>query len=82
VGGGQWPSLKPSDLAHRSSGDRPRSWTVPRDAEMLTVARRTPSGGWVVQITDAPLDYDNTAYLDALKRAFERFPQIGGRDSP
>ncbi|WP_224366474.1 DUF5953 family protein [Hyalangium versicolor] len=53
-----------------------------RDAELLTRARRTPSGGWVVQLTDAPLDLDNPAHLDALKRAYERFPAIGGRDSP
>ncbi|MFY2564137.1 DUF5953 family protein [Corallococcus terminator] len=53
-----------------------------RDAELLTRARRTPSGGWVVKLTDAPLDYDNPAHLDALKRAYERFPKIGGRDSP
>ncbi|SEM83065.1 hypothetical protein SAMN05444354_1243 [Stigmatella aurantiaca] len=53
-----------------------------RDAELLNRARRTASGGWVVQLTEAPLDYDNPAHLDALKRAYERFPQIGGRDSP
>ena len=53
-----------------------------RDAELLTRARRTLSGGWVVKLTDAPLDYDNPAHLDALKRAYERFPKIGGRDSP
>ena len=53
-----------------------------RDAELLTRARRTPSGGWVVKLTDAPLDYDNPAHVDALKRAYERFPKIGGRDSP
>jgi hypothetical protein len=53
-----------------------------RDAELLKRARRTASGGWVVQLTDAPLDLDNPAHLDALKRAYERFPQIGGRDSP
>ncbi|WP_224372654.1 DUF5953 family protein [Hyalangium versicolor] len=53
-----------------------------RDAELLTRARRTVSGGWVVQLTDAPLDLDNPAHLDALKRAYERFPAIGGRDSP
>jgi Family of unknown function (DUF5953) len=52
------------------------------DGELLTRARRTASGGWVVQLTDAPLDLDNPAHLDALKRAYERFPQIGGRDSP
>jgi hypothetical protein len=32
--------------------------------------------------TEAPLDLDNPAHLDALKRAYERFPVIGGRDSP
>nr|WP_073560150.1 DUF5953 family protein [Archangium sp. Cb G35] len=30
-------------------------------------------------LTDAPLDLDNPAHLDALKRAYERFPEIGGR---
>ncbi|MFY2558399.1 DUF5953 family protein [Corallococcus terminator] len=50
-----------------------------RDAELLTRARRTASGGWVVQLTDAPLDYDNPAHLDALLRAYECFPGIGGR---
>jgi len=53
-----------------------------RDAELLSRVLRTPSGGWVVQLTDAPLDLDNPAHLDALKRAYERFPEIGGRDSP
>jgi hypothetical protein len=53
-----------------------------RDAELLTRARRTASGGWVVQLTDDPLDLDNPAHLAALKRAYERFPEIGGRDSP
>jgi len=53
-----------------------------RDADLLTRARGTPSGGWVVQLTDAPLDLDNPAHLDALKRAYERFPEIGGRATP
>jgi hypothetical protein len=53
-----------------------------RDAELLTRARRTESGGWVVQLTETPLDYDNPAHLDALKRAYERFPKIGGRSTP
>lgn len=51
------------------------------DAELLTRARRTASGGWVVQLTDEPLDYDNPVHLDALLRVYERFPAIGGRDS-
>jgi hypothetical protein len=53
-----------------------------RDAELLSRSRRTTSGGWVVQLTDAPLDLDNPAHLDALKRAYERFPEIGGRAAP
>ncbi|SEL46353.1 hypothetical protein SAMN05444354_106111 [Stigmatella aurantiaca] len=53
-----------------------------RDAEQFKRARRTASGGWVVQLTDAPLDLDNPAHLDALKRAYERFPEIGGRSAP
>jgi len=33
-------------------------------------------------LTDAPLDLDNAAHLDALKWAYERFPEIGGRAAP
>ncbi|HZH12796.1 MAG TPA: DUF5953 family protein [Archangium sp.] len=50
-----------------------------RDAELLARARRTASGGWVVSLTEAPLDLDKPAHLEALKQAYERFPQIGGR---
>jgi hypothetical protein len=50
-----------------------------RDAELLSRSRRTATGGWVVQLTDAPVDLDNPAHLDALKRTYERFPGIGGR---
>ena len=53
-----------------------------RDADLLTRARRTATGGWVVRLTDTPLDLDNSAHLDALKRAYERFPEIGGRAAP
>ncbi len=52
-----------------------------RDAELLARARRTPSGGWVVRLTDAPLDLYNPAHLDALLHAYERFPMIGGRSA-
>jgi hypothetical protein len=53
-----------------------------RDAELLSRSRRTATGGWVVQLTDTPLEYDNPAHLDALLRAYERFPEIGGRATP
>ncbi|MBZ4409114.1 DUF5953 family protein [Myxococcus sp. XM-1-1-1] len=50
-----------------------------RDADLISRARRTASGGWVVQLTDAPLELDKPDHLDALRRAYERFPEIGGR---
>ncbi|RKH60521.1 DUF5953 family protein [Corallococcus aberystwythensis] len=53
-----------------------------RDSELLSRARRTTSGGWLVQLTDTPLDLDNPAHLNTLKRTYERFPEIGGRAAP
>jgi hypothetical protein len=53
-----------------------------RDADLLSRSRRTATGGWVVRLTDAPLDLDNSSHRDALKRAYERFPEIGGRSTP
>ncbi len=53
-----------------------------RDAHLLSRARRMATGGWVVRLTDAPLDLDNPGHLDTLKRAYERFPEIGGRVAP
>lgn len=50
-----------------------------RDADLLSRSRRTSTGGWVVQLTNEPLHLDNPIHLDALKRAYERFPEIGGR---
>ncbi|WP_224249066.1 DUF5953 family protein [Hyalangium gracile] len=34
------------------------------------------------RLTDTPLDLDNPAHLAALLRAYERFPEIGGRVTP
>ncbi len=53
-----------------------------RDAELLSRSRRTASGGWVAQLTEAPLDLDDPAHLDVLKRAYACFPEIGGRAAP
>ncbi|HLL54640.1 MAG TPA: DUF5953 family protein [Myxococcaceae bacterium] len=52
-----------------------------RDGDLLSRARRTASGGWLVRLTDEPLELDTPAHLDALKRTYERFPRIGGRSS-
>jgi hypothetical protein len=53
-----------------------------RDADLLSRARRTAAGGWLVRLTDMPLDLDNPAHLKALLLAYERFPEIGGRSTP
>lgn len=53
-----------------------------RDSDLLSRSRRTATGGWVVQLTDAPLELDNPAHLETLLRAYERFPEIGGRAAP
>ncbi|AFE07229.1 hypothetical protein COCOR_06943 [Corallococcus coralloides DSM 2259] len=53
-----------------------------RDTDLLSRARHTSTGGWVVQLTDAPLDLDDPTHLEALLRAYERFPEIGGRAEP
>ncbi len=53
-----------------------------RDAELLSRARRTATGGWVVRLTEASLDLDNPVHLDALARTYARFPVIGGRAAP
>ncbi|MBN9681199.1 MULTISPECIES: DUF5953 family protein [unclassified Corallococcus] len=50
-----------------------------RDAELLSRSRYTAFGGWLVKLTDAPLDLDDPAHLEALLRAYARFPEIGGR---
>jgi Family of unknown function (DUF5953) len=52
-----------------------------RDAELLSRSRRTATGGWVVRLTETPLDLDNPAHLETLIRTYERFPEIGGRVS-
>ena len=54
---------------------------VPRDAELLKWARLTATGGWFVQLTETPLDLDTPTHLEALLRAYERFPAIGGRST-
>jgi Family of unknown function (DUF5953) len=53
-----------------------------RDADLLSRSRRTTAGGWVVRLTDEPLELDDPAHLQALLRAYERFPAIGGRAPP
>jgi hypothetical protein len=53
-----------------------------RDADLLARARRTAAGAWIVRLTDEPLDLDNPAHLNALRRTYDRFPAMGGRSLP
>jgi hypothetical protein len=53
-----------------------------RDADLLSRSRRTASGGWLVRLTHEPLDLDCPVHMEALLRAYERFPEIGGRVPP
>jgi hypothetical protein len=53
-----------------------------RDADLLSRARRTATGGWIFRLTDTPLHLDTPSHLEALMRAYERFPEIGGRVTP
>jgi hypothetical protein len=55
---------------------------VVRDAELISRTQQTSAHNWVVRLTDAPLDLDRPEHLSALLRAYERFPQIGGRAAP
>jgi hypothetical protein len=80
--------LRSPEIPHRLgwlnywSADAARAIGFPdasRDAELLLHSRRTATGGWIVQLTHAPLDLDNAAHLDAILRTYERFPAIGGR---
>jgi len=50
-----------------------------RDEEWLSRSRPTASGGWIVRLTEAPLELDDPTHLKALMRAYERFSEIGGR---
>ncbi len=52
-----------------------------RDGELLSRAMRTATGEWVVRLTEEPLDLDNPKHLEVLMRAYERFPEIGARDT-
>jgi hypothetical protein len=75
----------PLPLAIKNEGMAQEAISFPdpaRDAELLSRARRTATGGWVMQLTDAPLDLGNPAHLDALKQLYDRFPEIGGRAVP
>jgi hypothetical protein len=50
-----------------------------RDARMLSLCYRTPSGAWVVKLTEEPLDLLRDEHADALISAYRRFEKVGQR---
>lgn len=46
-------------------------------SETFAITRRFPSGAWLLQLTDAPLDLTQPDHLARLKAAYERFPNLG-----
>ncbi|WP_222595302.1 DUF5953 family protein [Myxococcus virescens] len=53
-----------------------------RDADLLSRARRTATGGWFVRLTHAPLVRNNPAHAGGRLGTDERFPEIGGHAAP
>ncbi|WP_434346657.1 DUF5953 family protein [Myxococcus virescens] len=53
-----------------------------RDADLLSRARRTATGGWVVRLTHAPLVRTNPAHAGGRPRTDKRSPEIGGHAAP
>jgi hypothetical protein len=51
-----------------------------RDAELLTRSHQGTTRGWIVKLTEEPLDLTKPLDLKMLKAAYERFPSIGGRN--
>jgi len=49
------------------------------DAAWFAEARRGADGGWILKLTDSPLDLTIPEHLERLKKAYARFPTIGRR---
>ncbi len=53
-----------------------------KDADLLPLCRKLPSGHWVVQLTEDPLDLTRPDHVEAIVRAYWRFDKIGRRAKP
>jgi len=47
-----------------------------RDGEWIARSIRTPSGGWVLRLTEQPFDVNRLDHVQALVRAYQRFNRI------
>jgi hypothetical protein len=55
---------------------------VEKDAHILPLCKRLPSGHWIVQLTEEPLDLRRPEHAEAIVRAYWRFDKIGRRSKP
>jgi hypothetical protein len=53
-----------------------------KDADLLQRSYRTPSGAWLVKLTEDSLDLTRPDHVEALARAYWRFDKIGKRMQP
>ncbi|MFB1482611.1 DUF5953 family protein [Corallococcus sp. RDP092CA] len=56
-----------------------RAIGLPESARDVGWISRPLEGGWLVQLTEAPLDLERPEHLASLRHAYERFPAIGGQ---
>ncbi|BEP92017.1 hypothetical protein GmRootA79_04010 [Acidovorax sp. A79] len=53
-----------------------------KDADLLPLCHQLPSGHWIVQLTEDPLDLTRPDHVEAIVRAYWRFDKIGRRSKP
>jgi hypothetical protein len=53
-----------------------------KDAAWLRWSSTTPSGAWLVKLTDEPLDLARPDHVDSLAQAYWRFDKVGNRMRP
>lgn len=67
------------------SADTARGMGFPsatEDQRILQHCSRTPSGAWIVKLSEAPLDLEREDDVETLVWAYRRFKQVGKRASP
>jgi len=52
------------------------------EPELVARSQMGSDGGWVVKLTESPLDLSEPTHLAVLRKAYDRFPAVGGRQLP
>ena len=53
-----------------------------KDVSIISRCYRTPSGAWLVKLTDEPLDLEREDHVDSIVWAYWRFDKVGKRLQP